>query len=83
MDDSRGSGQGDASFSRRGYQRANRSNIFSGHFEVNSDELSRVPQVKLQPGMPVEATIITGRRTMLAFLLQPITDSFAHAFREE
>jgi multidrug efflux pump subunit AcrA (membrane-fusion protein) len=51
--------------------------------EVNSDQLSRVPQVKLQPGMPVEAAIITGRRTMLAFLLQPITDSFAHAFREE
>ena len=48
--------------------------------EVNSDELSRV---KLQPGMPVEAAIITSRRTMLAFLFQPLTDSFAHAFREE
>ena len=56
---------------------------FLATVEVNSNELSQVPGVKLQPGMPVEAAIITGRRTMLAFLFQPITDSFAHAFREE
>ena len=56
---------------------------FLATVEVNSNELSRVPRVKLQPGMPVEAAIITGRRTMLAFLFQPITDSFAHAFRED
>jgi hypothetical protein len=39
--------------------------------------------VKLYPGMPVEATIVTGRRTMLSYLFQPFTDSFSHAFREE
>ena len=39
-------------------------------------------QVKLYPGMAVEAAIITGKRPMLAFLLQPSTESFARAFRE-
>lgn len=56
---------------------------FLATIEVDSDQLSLVPQVKLYPGMPVEASIVTGSRTMLAFLLEPITDSFAHAFREE
>jgi HlyD family secretion protein len=50
---------------------------------VTADELAKVRQVKLYPGMPVDAAIITGKRTMLAFLHQPFTDSFAHAFREE
>lgn len=51
--------------------------------EVNAEEVRRVSKVKLYPGMPVEAAIITGKRTMLAFLLQPFTDSFARAFNEE
>jgi HlyD family secretion protein/epimerase transport system membrane fusion protein len=59
------------------------STYFLATIEVGSDQLLRVPQVKLYPGMPIEASIVTGRRTMLAFLLQPFTDSFAHAFREE
>jgi multidrug efflux pump subunit AcrA (membrane-fusion protein) len=56
---------------------------FLATIEVDADQLSLVPQVKLYPGMPVEASIVTGSRTMLAFLLEPITDSFARAFREE
>jgi multidrug efflux pump subunit AcrA (membrane-fusion protein) len=56
---------------------------FLGTVEVDGDQLSRMHQVKLYPGMPVEAAIVTGRRTMLAFLFQPFTDSFAHAFHEE
>jgi multidrug efflux pump subunit AcrA (membrane-fusion protein) len=58
-------------------------NYFLATIEVERDQLLRVPQVKLYPGMPVEVAIITGRRTMLAFLLQPFADSFAHAFHEE
>ena len=56
---------------------------FLATVEVGADQLARVPNVKLYPGMPVEAAIVTGSRTMLAFLLQPFTDSFSHAFREE
>jgi multidrug efflux pump subunit AcrA (membrane-fusion protein) len=56
---------------------------FLATIEVEADQLGRVPNVKLYPGMPVEAAIVTGKRTLFAFLAQPITDSFARAFREE
>jgi len=56
---------------------------FLATVEVTADQLAQVPQVKLYPGMPVEADIVTGKRTMLAFLMQPFTDSFARAFRED
>ncbi len=38
--------------------------------------------IKLVPGMPVEAFIATGERTALSYLVKPITDQFARAFRE-
>jgi HlyD family secretion protein len=37
---------------------------------------------KLIPGMPVEAFIATGERTALSYLVRPLTDQFARAFRE-
>ena len=36
----------------------------------------------LLPGMPVEAFIRTGERTPMAYLLKPMADYFARAFRE-
>ncbi len=44
------------------------------------------PQISLEqiyPGMPVDAFIKTGDRTFLEYLVRPIRDSFAKAFREE
>jgi HlyD family secretion protein len=38
--------------------------------------------IKLVPGMPVEAFIATGERTALSYLVKPIADQFARAFRE-
>ena len=37
----------------------------------------------LYPGMQVEAFVTTGERTFLAYLVKPIVDSFANAFRED
>ncbi|PSM18321.1 HlyD family type I secretion periplasmic adaptor subunit [Nitratireductor sp. StC3] len=37
---------------------------------------------KLYPGMPVEVMLVTGQRTLLDYVLQPVTDMFARAFRE-
>ena len=45
--------------------------------------MTQVPNVKLYPGMPVDVSIVTGERTLLAYMVQPLVDSFAHAFREE
>jgi hypothetical protein len=50
---------------------------------VGPEELQRVPHVKLYPGMPVDVAIVTGERTLFAYLVQPLTDSFARALREE
>jgi HlyD family secretion protein len=38
--------------------------------------------IKLVPGMPAEAFIATGERTALSYLIKPIADQFARAFRE-
>ena len=40
------------------------------------------PGVQLTPGMPAEVFIATTERTVLEYLLQPITQAFARTFRE-
>jgi len=39
-------------------------------------------RLRLIPGMPVEAFIATGERTALSYLMKPVSDQFAKAFRE-
>ena len=39
--------------------------------------------LELQPGMPAEVMIVTGRRTAFSYLLKPILASFGRALREE
>jgi HlyD family type I secretion membrane fusion protein len=56
---------------------------FLASVEVPLEELARVPHVELYPGMPVDVAIVTGERTLFAYLAQPFTDSLAHAFRED
>jgi HlyD family secretion protein len=47
------------------------------------DEIERLGALKLVPGMPVEAFIRTDERTMLSYLLKPLTDQARRAFREK
>jgi membrane fusion protein, type I secretion system len=47
------------------------------------DEIVRLGALKLVPGMPVEAFIRTDERTMLSYLLKPLTDQARRAFREK
>jgi HlyD family secretion protein len=49
---------------------------------VTPEELERLGQVKLVPGMPVEAFIQTGERTVLSYLVKPLSDQIMRAFRE-
>ena len=46
-------------------------------------EVARLGEVKLIPGMPVEAFVQTGDRTMLSYLIKPMSDQFMRAFREK
>jgi HlyD family type I secretion membrane fusion protein len=56
---------------------------YTATVEVLADQLARAPHVKLYPGMPVEIAIVTGQRTLLAYLVQPLTDSMSRSFRED
>jgi HlyD family secretion protein len=44
-------------------------------------ELRKLGDLKLRPGMPAEAFIETGSRTLLSYLTKPLADQFARAFR--
>jgi HlyD family secretion protein len=47
------------------------------------DEVARLgDNVKLIPGMPVEAFVQTGDRTMLSYLMKPLSDQLMRSFRE-
>ncbi len=48
-----------------------------------AEEIARLRDVKLIPGMPVEAFIQTGNRTMLSYLMKPLHDHLMRAFREK
>ena len=47
------------------------------------DEVARLGDVKLIPGMPLEAFIQTGDRTIMSYLVKPLSDQVARAFREK
>ena len=47
------------------------------------DEVARLGDVKLMPGMPVEAFVQTGDRTVLSYLIKPLQDQLMRAFREK
>jgi len=46
-------------------------------------EVARLGEVKLVPGMPVEAFVQTGERTVLSYLIKPFYDQLTRAFREK
>ena len=50
---------------------------------MTADEIKRLGDVRLTPGMPVEAFIQTGDRTLVAFLIKPLRDQLMRSFREK
>ncbi|MBU0656106.1 MAG: HlyD family type I secretion periplasmic adaptor subunit [Gammaproteobacteria bacterium] len=51
-------------------------------FLINPEEMEKLAGKKLQPGIPVQAFIETKSRTVLTYLLEPLADHLARAFRE-
>ena len=47
------------------------------------EEIARLGDIKLIPGMPVEAFVQTGDRTMMSYLMKPLHDQLMRAFREK
>lgn len=50
--------------------------------DIPKDEAKRLGEVVLVPGMPVEAFIQTGERSVASYLLKPYYDQIMRAFRE-
>jgi HlyD family secretion protein len=46
-------------------------------------EIAKLGNDKLIPGMPVEAFVQTGERTVLSYLTKPLRDQFMRTFREK
>lgn len=49
---------------------------------LDKGELAKLGELQLRPGMPAETFIQTGERTMLSYILKPLADQLARAFRE-
>ena len=54
---------------------------YSVRIRVLDGELARLEGLQLIAGMPVEAFIQTTPRTVASFLVKPLTDQLARAFR--
>jgi HlyD family secretion protein len=50
---------------------------------ASEEEISRLGDLKLIAGMPLEAVIRTGDRSMISYLIKPMADQIARAFREK
>lgn len=48
-----------------------------------SDQLSVLGEMKIIPGMPVDVFIQTGERDVLSYLIKPLRDQLARAFKEK
>lgn len=55
---------------------------YTARIAIGPDELARLGDVKLVPGMPVEAFVKTADRTVASYLTKPLFDQVARAFRE-
>jgi HlyD family secretion protein len=57
--------------------------FFTVRISMTGAEIARLGDVKLSPGMPVEAFVHTGDRTVLSYLVKPMHDQLMRAMREK
>jgi len=60
----------------------NNVSYYTARVIVDRSELDELEDVKLVPGMPAEVMLLTGKRTMLDYLMAPITRSIERGMRE-
>lgn len=58
------------------------SSYFVAKVEVRPEDLARLEEVKLVPGMPAEVMLMDGEQSVLSYLLGPILDSARRSLRE-
>ena len=55
---------------------------FPLRIRIEPEEIAKLGNERLQPGMPVQAFVEKRSRTVLAYLLEPLSDHIARTFRE-
>jgi HlyD family secretion protein len=58
-------------------------NYYTIRVSMTAEEIARLGDVRLVPGMPVEAFVQTGERTVISYLVKPLYDQLSRAFREK
>ena len=56
--------------------------FYTARVEISDEEFAKLGDVRLSVGMPVEVFIQTGERTILSYILRPLSDQFKRALRE-
>jgi membrane fusion protein, epimerase transport system len=62
--------------------RASNTPYYLAKIEVDLKAKRDTADLQLQPGMPTQVMVITGERTVIDYILSPITDGIARALRE-
>lgn len=55
---------------------------YLGRIHIPADEMAKLGDVELLPGMPAEVYVQTEERTVASYLARPLVDQFSRAFRE-
>lgn len=63
-------------------QQVGPTDIYIVRVKLNTKEASEIPGFSPTPGMPAEVYIKTAERTFFQYLMRPVHDSMARAFRE-
>ncbi|UXU75076.1 MULTISPECIES: HlyD family type I secretion periplasmic adaptor subunit [unclassified Paracoccus (in: a-proteobacteria)] len=61
---------------------ATRIPYYRAEVTIPPEQVAKLKGLELIPGMPVEVYVQTGERSPMAYLLKPLSDYFARAFRE-
>ncbi|MBK4216568.1 HlyD family type I secretion periplasmic adaptor subunit [Paracoccus caeni] len=61
---------------------ATRTSYYRAEVTIPPEQLAKLGDLALIPGMPVEVYVQTGERSPLAYLMKPLTDYFSRAFRD-
>lgn len=56
--------------------------FYTARLVASGEELARLGKVSLQPGMPVEAVVVTGERSFYNYLTKPLGDRMALGLKE-
>ncbi len=57
-------------------------NYYTARVSVSEEEIARLGGAKLMAGMPVEVFVQTNPRTVISYLVRPLSDQVERAFRE-